>query len=248
VAGALQSLPDRMADARAVQMPYFGIAVVLLGILGLIWIARLPNFTTGEEARTEVQGVGLFGHKMLVTGIMAIFIYVGGEVSIGSFLISYIASPHIGHMTTAAAAGYLSFYWGGAALGRFVGALVLRYVPPSKMLADNCVAAVFLIGLSMAAHGPLAMWGLLLVGLCNSIMFPTIFTLAIRGLGPLTGRGSGYLVMAICGGAVVPMIQAAVADMAGLTVSFVVPLACYIFIWLFAQQNYERQPEGAVSA
>jgi FHS family L-fucose permease-like MFS transporter len=148
-------------------------------------------------------------------------------------------------MTTATAASYLSFYWGGAMVGRFLGALAMRYLPPSKMLADNCVAAVFMILVSMAAHGPLAMWSILLVGVCNSIMFPTIFTLAIRGLGPLTGRGSAFLIMAICGGAVIPMLQAATADTFGLTISFLVPLVCYIYIWKFALRNYEQRPARA---
>jgi FHS family L-fucose permease-like MFS transporter len=242
--GAFVSLHDRMADARAVQIPYFGIALVLLLVGLLIWVTRLPKFPTQPQTEEEAKD-SLPRHKMLVMGIVAIFVYVGGEVSIGSFLINYISSPHISHMTPAAAAGYLSFYWGGAMVGRFVGAFAMRYLPPSKMLADNCVAAVFMILLSMAATGPLAMWSILLVGICNSIMFPTIFTLAIRGLGPLTGRGSGFLIMAICGGAIVPMLQAVVADFIGLTISFLVPLVCYVYIWQFALRNYEKKQAPA---
>ena len=117
---------------------------------------------------------------------------------------------------------------------------MMRFAAPSTILADNCVAAVILIALSMAASGQLAMWAILLVGLCNSIMFPTIFTLSIKGLGPLTGRGSGVLIMAIFGGAIVPLIQAAVADSFGLTMSFVVPIVCYGYIWLFARGTTDR--------
>ncbi|MDE2184295.1 MAG: sugar MFS transporter [Alphaproteobacteria bacterium] len=247
-AGAVESLADRLADARAVQMPYLGIAAVLFLLALLIWVTRLPKFATHPRNEAEASD-SLWRHKALVMGAVAIFVYVGAEVSIGSFLISYTTSPHISHMTTADAARYLSFYWGGAMVGRFViGAFLLRFVPPSKMLADNCIAAVFLIVVSMLAHGPLAMWAILLVGMCNSIMFPTIFTLAIRGLGPLTGRGSGILVMAIFGGAVVPMLQARAADTMGLTVSFVVPMVCYAYIWLFALKTLEADQAAAKAA
>jgi FHS family L-fucose permease-like MFS transporter len=112
------------------------------------------------------------------------------------------------------------------------------------MLADNCIIAIILIALSMFAHGPFAMWPILLVGLCNSIMFPTIFTLGISGLGSLTGKGSGVLVAAIFGGAVLPMIQAKVADTMGLTTSFVVPVLCYAYIWVFAVGLIGRKNAG----
>ena len=238
--GAVESHADRMADARAVQLPYFGIALVLLALAVLIWLARLPKMSTHPHTEEEAKDT-LWRHKNLVMGAVAIFVYVGAEVSIGSFLISYLASPHISHMTTADAAGYLKWYWGGAMVGRFViGAILMRFVPPPKMLADNCIFAVALIVFSMVATGPLSMWTILLVGICNSIMFPTIFTLAIRGLGPLTGRGSGILVMAIFGGAVLPMLQGAVADSFGLVISFVIPATCYVFIWFFARNNRDE--------
>ncbi len=240
LAGAVESHADRMADARAVQLPYFGIALVLLALAVLIWLARLPKMSTHPHTEEEAKDT-LWRHKNLVMGAVAIFVYVGAEVSIGSFLISYLASPHISHMTTADAAGYLKWYWGGAMVGRFViGAILMRFVPPPKMLADNCIFAVALIVFSMVATGPLSMWTILLVGICNSIMFPTIFTLAIRGLGPLTGRGSGILVMAIFGGAVLPMLQGAVADSFGLVISFVIPATCYVFIWFFARNNRDE--------
>ena len=240
--GAVESLPDRLSDARAVQMPYLGIAIVLFLIAVLLWVARLPKISTHPKNAEEANDT-LWRHKTLIMGAIAIFVYVGAEVSIGSFLINYISSPHISHMTTAEAAGYLSFYWGGAMVGRFViGAAAMRYVPPPKILADNCVAAAILLVISMAATGPISMWTILLVGLCNSIMFPTIFTLAIRGLGPLTGRGSGVLVMAIFGGAILPMIQAKVADSIGLTISFTVPAVCYLYIWFFALRSFDKTP------
>lgn len=238
--GGVVPLGDRLADARAVQAPYAVIALLLAILVIAVLLTRLPH--VAAPARAEANDT-LWKHKALVMGAVAIFVYVGAEVSIGSLLISYATSEHVGHMTMADAAWYVGFYWGGAMLGRFlIGAVMLRFVAPSKMLADNCLGAVFLVVLSIAAHGPLALWAIILVGVCNSIMFPTIFSLAIRGLGGLTGRGSGILVMAIFGGAVVPMLQAALADAFGITISFIVPMACYAYIWLFALRSLGEDP------
>ena len=239
-AGSTETWAQHLVDARAVQMPYLGIAIVLFVLAGLFFVSRLPAISTHPDTEEEARD-SLWKHKFLVLGVIAIFVYVGAEVTIGSFLISYISSPHISHMTPASAANYITFYWGCAMVGRFVGAAAMRIRPPSKMLADNCIAAALLIVASMIASGPLAMWAILLVGICNSIMFPTIFTLAIRGLGPLTGRGSGALIMAIFGGAVMPMLQGAVADAFGLVISFVIPAICYLFIWYYARGNYDAE-------
>lgn len=249
-AGTVVSLAERMNDARAVQLPYLGIAALLLALSAVMWLARLPEpvIAAAETERGTAGRDSLWKHKTLVFGAIAIFVYVGAEVSIGSFLTNYIASPHISKMTTTEAERFLSFYWGGAMVGRFlIGAIMMRYVAPAKMLADNCIAAIVLVGLSIGAHGPLAMWAILLVGLTNSIMFPTIFTLAIRGLGPLTGRGSGVLIAAIFGGAVLPMLQGAIADRVGLTASFVIPVLCYAYIWLYGVTifNKDRQEKRA---
>lgn len=233
--GAVTSLADRISDARAVQLPYLGIAAVLIALSALMWLTRLPEVQAHEAQSADTQD-SIWQHKALVMGAIAIFVYVGAEVSIGSFLINYITSPHVSAMTTTEASRYLSFYWGGAMVGRFfIGAVLMRYVQPPKILGANCIAAIVLVIVSVVAHGPLALWAILLVGLCNSIMFPTIFTLAIKGLGPLTGRGSGILVAAIFGGAVIPMLQARIADSVALTVSFALPILCYATIWLFAR-------------
>lgn len=238
-AGAAVTLQQRMSDARAVELPYFGIAVVLLLLAGLIWATRLPRIATEPETEAQARDT-IWRHRLLVMGIAAIFLYVGAEVSIGSFLINYMTSPHIGIVTTAIASGYVSYYWGGAMVGRFVGAYVMDLraddeTTPARILGLNCAVAVVLIVASMALSGTAAQWAMLLVGLCNSIMFPTIFTLAIRGLGPLTGRGSAALIMAIFGGAVLPEVQALLADSVGLTISFVLPIVCYVYLWIFAR-------------
>jgi MFS transporter, FHS family, L-fucose permease len=246
-ANSILSAADRSADAAALQLPYGGIALVLVLLAAVVWLTRLPVIPTHPQTRAEACD-SLWRHKNLVMGAVAIFVYVGAEVSIGNMLINYLSSPHISQMTAARAAGYLSVYWGGAMLGRFViGAAAMRYMTPSKILADNSVAAVLMVGISIVSHGALAMWAILLVGLCNSIMFPTIFALAVKGLGPLTGRGSGVLIMAIFGGAVVPMLQAVLADVLGLTVSFVIPMLCYGYIWLFALKTFvDPRPKSLV--
>jgi FHS family L-fucose permease-like MFS transporter len=166
-------------------------------------------------------------------GAIGIFVYVGGEVSIGSFLINFLGEPDVAALTPAAAYHYVSYYWGGAMIGRFIGFAVMRFVSPGKALAFNATGSIVLILVAMFGHGHTAMWAILAVGLCNSIMFPTIFSMALYRLGKFTGQASGILCMAIVGGALVPFAQGLLADSFGLHSSFVVPAACYAFILYF---------------
>jgi FHS family L-fucose permease-like MFS transporter len=165
-----------------------------------------------------------------VLGAIAIFVYVGAEVSIGSFLVNYFTQPNIGGLTERAAAGYVSFYWGGAMVGRFIGSGLLRKLPPGKVLGGAAVIASALVWMSVATTGGVAMGSIIAVGLFNSVMFPTIFTLGIEQLGPLTGKGSGLLIMAIVGGAILPVLQGALADSIGIHTAFVMPAICYLYI------------------
>ena len=174
-------------------------------------------------------------------GIGAIFCYVGAEVAIGSFLVNFMNLSEIGNLRPAVAAKYLSFYWGGAMIGRFIGSAVLQKVSTRVALGFNAIVAV---AAGMSGHGDrrsLAMWALLLVGLFNSIMFPSIFTLGIEGLGPLTGEGSGLLIMAIVGGAIIPELQGVLADRVGLHHAFMLPVVCYLYILFFAAKGLPRQ-------
>ena len=155
---------------------------------------------------------------------------VGAEVSIGSFLTNYLNRPEIGNLTLKHAADMLIYYWGGAMVGRFIGSAVLQKVPAGKLLAFNAVFAAALVLTTVLTTGHVAMWSVLLVGLFNSIMFPTIFTLAIEGLGPLTGDGSGLLVASIVGGAIIPLAQGFMADRIGIQHAFVLPAICYLYI------------------
>ena len=226
----------RAKEAAMVQGPYLALAAALLALAVLFALARLPKITHAEPVASVGAGEGkpsALSHTHLVLGAIGIFLYVGGEVSIGSFLINFLAEPSIAGMTHAQAANYVSFYWGGAMVGRFIGFAVMRKVSPGKALAFNAAASIALILVAIFGSGKVAMWAILAVGLCNSIMFPTIFSMALHKLGGLTGQGSGILCMAIVGGALVPFAQGFLADTIGLQMSFVVPAACYLFILFF---------------
>lgn len=233
---AAEQAAYRQSAGAAVQMPYLMLAGALLLLAILFAFARLPRISHVDDKTTAQASGGkdsVLSHAHLVFGAICIFVYVGGEVSIGSFLINFLSDPDIGGFTPAAAAHYVSFYWGGAMVGRFIGFAVMRVVSPGKTLAFNAAAAIVLILTAIYSHGNLAMWAILAVGLCNSIMFPTIFSMALHKLGKFTGQGSGILCMAIVGGALIPFLQGYLADSIGLHVSFYVPAACYIFIMFF---------------
>ncbi len=209
--------------------PYLAFAAVLVLMTGALSLFRLPDARPEDEAAGR-RGESLWSHAPLVFGAVAIFVYVGAEVSIGSILVSFLHEPTIGALDAKTAARCITFYWGGAMVGRFAGAAVLRTWAPPRVLALFALAALALVGATILLGGHAAMGTILAVGLFNSIMFPTIFTLAIDGLGARTGDGSGVLCMAIVGGAVVPVLEGAVADGVGVHAAFFVPLVCYAYI------------------
>nr|WP_315259467.1 sugar MFS transporter [uncultured Duganella sp.] len=230
VAGMIRSKAE---EAAAVQGPYLVLAAALLALAVLFALVRLPKISHSEdEVATSVQ-TGVLAHRHLLLGAIGIFLYVGGEVSIGSFLINFLGEANIAGLSHGDAAHYVSYYWGGAMIGRFIGFGVMRYVSPGKALASNAIASIILILVAIFGHGQLAMWSIIAVGLFNSIMFPTIFSMALHKLGKQTGQGSGILCMAIVGGALVPFAQGLLADTIGLQLSFFVPAACYVFILYF---------------
>lgn len=232
-----------VVDAKAVQLPYLLIAVfVVLVALGFYFL-RLPVIASVEVQTEASSQDSLWKHRPLVLGALAIFLYVGAEVAIGSFLVNFFAQSDIASLSESEAGKMVSYYWGAAMIGRFIGAVLTRYIRASYVLAFNGAAAVLLIALTIVSEGHVAMWSILAVGFFNSIMFPTIFTMAIRGLGPLTSRGSGLVCMAIFGGAVLPLIQGLVADMTSVQFSFVVPIASYIYIVWYAIWGQEDRNE-----
>jgi FHS family L-fucose permease-like MFS transporter len=232
-AGRILTQAERIQDALAVREPYAAIAatLVILGLLILAW--KFPRLAVRHEGAIE-EGPSLWTEKRLILGIGAIFFYVGAEIAVGTFLINYISSPHVVPMTHAEAAFYVSLFWGGAMTGRFLGAGLMRRILPSLILVTASVGAALLLGTTILTAGWLALWSVILVGLMNSIMFPTIFTLSIEGLGDRTAKASAYLIMAIVGGALIPLLQGVVADGFGLAASFAVPLLCYFYVAMFA--------------
>ena len=235
----------RAASAASVQMPYLALAGVLVAVAVAVAVTKLPKIEApaAEDAGAEdSKSDSAWKHRHLVLGAVGIFVYVGGEVAIGSFLVNYISQPSIGAMSLAEAANYLSFFWGGAMVGRFVGSVVMRYVKPGRLLMFHALAVMTLVAIAMMTTGHVSMWAILAVGLFNSIMFPTIFALAIEGLGKHTGQGSGILCMAIVGGAVVPVLQGFLADRVGIQHAFVLPLLCYAYIAYYGLRGHQVAP------
>ena len=223
----------RIQEAATVKLPYtvIGIALILLAVL--IGTFKLPKIETAAYQRGANLTDSIWRHPNLVLGALAIFAYVGAEVSIGSFLVNYFGQADIANLSAKVAAGYVSFYWGGAMVGRFLGAGLLRRFKPGRLLGSCAIAAATLVAISMAASGHAAMWSILAVGLFNSIMFPTIFSLGVAELGPLTGNASGLLNMAIVGGAVLPVLQGVIADRVGVHHAFLLPVICYLYILFY---------------
>lgn len=238
---AAQQAAYRLQQAHLVQGPYLVIALVLFALAAIVWWFHLPSV---EGAGGHAEGgqaddsrhtfFDALAHARVWYGMAAIFVYVGAEVSIGSFMINYISSPGIGDMAESRAAGFVSLYWGGAMVGRFLGSALLTRIDTRKLLAFNAVVAGLLVLTTMLTHGHMAMWSVIAIGLFNSIMFPNIFTLGIEKFGPLTGKVSSLLVMAIVGGAVVPLLQGALADRIGVQHAFVLPLLCYAYIVFYS--------------
>jgi MFS transporter, FHS family, L-fucose permease len=221
----------RVQEAASVKMPYTVICVALVLLAVLIGTFKLPKIEHAEH-RSGVND-SIWKHPNLILGAVGIFAYVGAEVSIGSFLVNFFGLPEIAGFSAKIAAGFVSFYWAGAMIGRFLGAGLLRRIRPGNLLGFCAICAATLVSTSMILGGHTAMWSILSVGLFNSIMFPTIFSLGVAELGPLTGSGSGILTMAIVGGAVLPVIQGVIADHVGVHHAFFLPLLCYLYILFY---------------
>jgi len=217
-------------SAESVQMPYLLLMAMLLILAAIFAFMKLPHIDAAEVNDDEEIEGSAWNYSHLVLGALGIFVYVGAEVSIGSFLVNFFGEAHIAGLEEAEAAKYLTYYWGGAMVGRFLGAAVMQKVSGGKVLAFNSIVACVLIAVAIVSSGSLAMWAILLVGLCNSVMFPTIFSLALNGLGKHTSQGSGILCLAIVGGAIVPVLQGVLADTIGIQLAFVLPIVCYAYI------------------
>jgi len=233
--GAHLTLAQRMADAQATELPYLIVAGVLAVLAIVIARAHLPALGAAtQRANAEHRkGLSLWHHRNLVLGCFAIFLYVLAEIGVGNLFINFASQPSIANVSHEQAAYYLTFVWGGMMVGRFAGAWIMRRFAPEKVLAVFAAGALFSALVATFAQGPAAMYGLIAVGLFHSIMFPTIFALAIRGLGPLTEEGSGLLIMSIAGGALV-FIQGNIADRFGIQMAFAVTALCELYVLFFA--------------
>jgi FHS family L-fucose permease-like MFS transporter len=306
-ADALQSY--RVHEASSVKAPYLFIGFLLIVLAATIALCKLPAIPEAERHSSKIAAKSVLKYRHLVLGAVGIFVYVGAEVSIGSLLVNYFNQPDIGNISEQTAARFVSLYWGGAMLGRFIGSallnsiktlqaafcfavsggfLILSHVLPNQIIIDShphltaflsgsaaflvfvrplvqfcvgvfavllvasaakggrvtvstghllafcAICAAVLVTASMLTFGQVAMWTIILVGFFNSIMFPSIFTLGIAKLGPLTGDGSAVLVMAIVGGAILPVVQGFLADNLGIHHAFFLPVVCYLYIVYYA--------------
>ncbi|WP_242182628.1 sugar MFS transporter [Sphingomonas sp. CARO-RG-8B-R24-01] len=233
--GAVFTQAERLADAQSVVLPYVLVAIVLV-VLAVV-IARFPlpamGGTTSRMAKEERKNHSLWRHRNLVFGIPAIFIYLIAEIGVANLFVNFVSQPQIADLTHEQAGRYLTFLWGGMMIGRFVGSFIMQKIPAETVLAAFSIGAFVVMLVTVFTTGPVAMWALILVGLFHSIMFPTIFTLGIKGLGPLTEEGSGLLIMAIAGGALV-VVQGKLADMYGLQASFLLTAACELYVLFYA--------------
>lgn len=282
--------PD-VTGADSVKIPYLILAGLFLLMAVVLRVVRLPEFTGGRRVE---RGTGALRHRHTLFGMLAIFMYVGAEVSIGSILISFLGLEEIAGLDAAAASGYVSFYWGGLMIGRFLGAVSLSGVQgprkhalmlaipvaafvailllqgwtpawhygiflalslagffvgrslPARTLMVFALSCVLLLIVTLSSSGGVAMWTVIGIGLFNSIMWSNIFTLSIAGLGEDTSQASSLLVMAIVGGAILPVLQGAAADAFGVHASFFVPLGAYLYIAWYGWRGYAADPGEVV--
>jgi FHS family L-fucose permease-like MFS transporter len=261
---------DPAQQAASVIKPYvfLGVALALLAVL--IGMFKLPKIESAQHHIGQKVNDSIWSHPNLVFGAIAIFVYVGAEVAIGSSIANYLALDNIGHLVSSAsfpdtalryrealraAAKYISLYWGGAMVGRFIGAAILQKMRTGPLLALCSIMAALLVSISVLTNGPIAMWSILLVGFFNSIMFPSIFTLGVAELGPLTGDGSGVMIMAIVGGAAIPWIVGRIADMInaksyggaiwgqGIHYALIIAAVCYLYLLYFAVSGSKPNSE-----
>ena len=231
---------SKLQEAASVKIPYLELTAILVILAIVLSLFKLPVISNVEE---DVQHPGTLLDAIkiphLALGAVGIFLYVGAEVSIGSYLINFMAEPDVAGLAKDAAAFYVSVYWGGAMVGRFIGSGLLQIIPAGRLLAVNAAIATLLAMLGLFSNGHLAMYSVLAIGFFNSIMFPNIFTLGIDRLGHLTSHGSSILIMAIVGGAIVPVIMGRMADLFGIHHSLFVPAICYLYIIYYGLSGWK---------
>ncbi len=236
----------RTAETQVVVRTYLGLAAGLLVVAAVVWSRRNRLGNIVDDSGSILKAFGLLARPRFGIGALCIFLYVGAEVAIGSLIVSYLMQSDVMGLGAEAAGKHVPFYWGGAMIGRFIGAYLLRVVSPGKLLAGVATGSIVLILLSANSTGVLAGWALLAIGLMNAIMFPTIFSLASEGLGTRAAEGSGVIAMAIVGGAIIPPLTGLIADGSSLQFALLLPALCYAVIAVFG--IYARRPAPEIAA
>jgi MFS transporter, FHS family, L-fucose permease len=225
---------------------YMGLALTLLVLAIMVWWYRNHLHEHRMPGSSWREALGLLGVPRFVFGASCIFLYVGAEVAIGSLIINYLMQSDVLGLGQKAAGEHVPLYWGGAMVGRFIGSYLLRLFSPGKVLAVAAAGVITLLFISSHTTGVVSGWSLLAIGLCNSIMFPTIFSLASEGLGPRSASASGIIAVAIVGGAVIPPLTGHIADVSSLRTALIVPAICHMGI--LAYGIYARRPAAAAAA
>ncbi|HEX7822552.1 MAG TPA: sugar MFS transporter [Sphingobium sp.] len=235
---AVEGMADaavRAAETRVIDHTYLGLAAALTLVAAVVWLLRGRLVEARQPVTNPLHALDLLGRPRFAFGTLALFLYVGAEVAIGSLLTNYLMQADTLALPAQSAGERLAFYWGGAMVGRFIGAELLRRFPPANVLFSVTIGAVTLIAISVFSTGALSGTTLLMVGLMNSIMFPTIFSLASEGLGTRAAEGSGIICMAIVGGAIIPPLTGLAADLSSLRIALAVPVLCYAGIIAFSR-------------
>jgi len=233
----------RTAETQTVVHTYLGLAAALVIVAAVVWTRRKRLHETHDQTGSIFHALDLLQRPRFSFGALCIFLYVGAEVAIGSLIVNYLEQANVLGLDPVSAGKHVPVYWLGALVGRFIGSGVLRFVSPGKVLVGVGAAAITLILISANSTGPLCGYSLLAIGLVNSIMFPTIFTLASEGLGPRAAEGSGIIATAIVGGAVIPPLTGMLADASTLRFALALPAACYLIIAAYG--FYARRPAVA---
>jgi MFS transporter, FHS family, L-fucose permease len=246
---AAQVQAYRADQASTVKLPYLLIAGIFIAVAAAIYFTHLPDvIETGEEstpAAIATHSDSIFAHPHLIKGVIAQFFYVGAQVGVASFVIRF-AQHTVPGMTARVAAYYLLGHQIGFMAGRFAGSALMKIVAPARLLSIFAVGCVVCGAIALLAKGIVPVWSVVLLGFFHSIMFPTIFALGIKNLGPLTKRGSSLMVMAIIGGAVFPAIMGRISDLKNIQTAFIVPLVCYAYVLYFAMRGYKPAAAPAV--
>ena len=235
----------RAQETHVIGATYLGLALALLVLAAMVWWYRNHLREQRIPGSSWSEALGLLRVPRFIFGASCIFLYVGAEVAIGSLMVNYLMQPDVLGLAQKAAGEHVPFYWGGAMVGRFVGSYLLRLFSPGKVLAVAAAGVMTLLFISSHTTGVVSGWSILAIGLCNSIMFPTIFSLASEGLGARSASASGIIAVAIVGGAVIPPLTGHTADVFSLRAALVVPAICYVGI--LAYGIYARRPAAATA-